>query len=387
MLLFTRLGGAGRRPASQARHPAQAAPEAAARGLGIGLQVLDELLGRGAPAELLRIRAHVFAVELEALQAGGLQVVVDEAGARAGDQVDRAVRRIGGDRRARAHRFQNHQAEGVGPTGEDEDVGIGEATRRILVAVLKIACKNSMTNVGNRIPVLGWLVLMMGIWMRGPYKAQAFDILKKRGVPVGTILDVGVLTGTPELIQSFPDKKHILFEPVNEFNPDILEAYKGIESELHNVAVSDFNGSSTLDIRMDINAGEISHSNLSFRNADEGREVCVVTLDEFLKDREYNQPYFLKIDVDGLEVKILNGAERTLPLCSVVMIEADKANLVERLSFMLSRGFELYDFAEPAYYDDAFWQCDLIFVNVAIYNRYFRRLEDGLDISKYVVFR
>ncbi|HBV12414.1 MAG TPA: hypothetical protein DEB60_04725 [Brevundimonas sp.] len=106
-----------------------------------------------------------------------------------------------------------------------------------------------------------------------------------------------------------------------------------------------------------------------------------------MKDREYNQPYFLKIDVDGLEVKILNGAERTLPLCSVVMIEADKANLVERLSFMLSRGFELYDFAEPAYYDDAFWQCDLIFVNVAIYNRYFRRLEDGLDISKYVVFR
>ena len=41
--------------------------------------VFDELLGRGAPAELLRIGADVLAVELQALQAGGLQVVVDEA--------------------------------------------------------------------------------------------------------------------------------------------------------------------------------------------------------------------------------------------------------------------------------------------------------------------
>lgn len=226
-----------------------------------------------------------------------------------------------------------------------------------------------------------------GMGMRGPYKAQAFDILKNRGVPVGTILDVGVLTGTPELIQSFPDKKHILFEPVIEFNSDILEAYKGVDSELHNVAVSDFTGISKLNVRMDINVGEISHSALSLEGGDEGRSVHVVTLDEFLKGRDYIHPYFLKVDVDGLEVSILNGAKETLPLCSVVMVEADKANLVERLSFMLSRGFELYDFAEPAYYDDAFWQCDLIFINAAIYNRHFRRLEDGLDISKYAVFR
>lgn len=223
--------------------------------------------------------------------------------------------------------------------------------------------------------------------MRGPYKSQAFDILRSRGVPVGTILDVGVLTGTPELIQLFPDKKHVLFEPVADFNFDIFESYQEIDTELHNVAVSDFNGTANLNVRMDINQGEISHSGLSDDRAESGRDVQVVRLDDFVEGREYVQPYFLKIDVDGHEINVLNGAERILQLCSIVMVEADKANLVERLSFMLSRGFDLYDISEPAYYDDAFWQCDLIFINSDIYSKYFKRLESGLDISKYHVFR
>lgn len=223
--------------------------------------------------------------------------------------------------------------------------------------------------------------------MRGPYKFQAFEILKDRGIPIGTILDVGVLSGTPELIQSFPDKKHILFEPVIEFNSEIIEAYKGIDVELHNVAVSDFSGISNLNVRMDINEDAISHSGLSDDRTDGARDVQVVTLDDFLRGKNYPQPYLLKVDVDGLEVKILSGAREILQLCSLVMVEADKANLLERLSFMLSKGFELYDVAEPAYYDDAFWQCDLIFIKSDIYSKHFSRLEDGLDISKYTVFR
>lgn len=66
----------GRRPASQAGNAAKATPEAATFGIGKGAQVLNELLRWGA-AELLDVGAHGLMIQLEGLQAGGLQVVVD----------------------------------------------------------------------------------------------------------------------------------------------------------------------------------------------------------------------------------------------------------------------------------------------------------------------
>ena len=42
------------------------------------------------------------------------------------------MRRIGGDGRSRGHGLEDHQAEGVGPTGEDEDIGVGEAAGQVL---------------------------------------------------------------------------------------------------------------------------------------------------------------------------------------------------------------------------------------------------------------
>ena len=41
------------------------------------------------------------------------------------------MRRIGGDGGACGHRLQDHQAKGVRPTGEDEDVGVAEAAGQV----------------------------------------------------------------------------------------------------------------------------------------------------------------------------------------------------------------------------------------------------------------
>ena len=57
--------------------------------------------------------------------------------------------------------------------------------------------------------------------MRGPIKNQALRVLSNRGIRIGTVLDVGVLTGTAELMAHFPQALHMLFEPVVEFNPEI----------------------------------------------------------------------------------------------------------------------------------------------------------------------
>ena len=224
--------------------------------------------------------------------------------------------------------------------------------------------------------------------MRGPYKIQSLETLCQRGVLVNTILDVGILTGTEELVRVFSDKKHILFEPVVEFNSDIEANYKHVDYELHNVAVSSVSGETRLTVRSEIAEGVISHSSISGDEPGEStRSVPVTTLDDFLIVHPQQGPFLLKIDIDGLELEVLKGAKNTLSMCDVVMIEADRASIADRISFLIGSGFVIFDIVEPAYYDGAFWQCDIIFVRNEALRIMFDQLGDGLDIDKYTVFR
>ena len=161
---------------------------------------------------------------------------------------------------------------------------------------------------------------------RSPLKTETFNILRERGVPVGTIIDVGILNGTPELISTWPDKKHILFEPVEEFSQIIQTAYSNVDHELHHSAVSDSSGSVGLELRSVIQGMPISHSGMTEygTGVDDRivRQVPMIALDDFLRDKEYAEPFLLKIDIDGHELKVLRGAQKTLAKCSIVIVEA-----------------------------------------------------------------
>jgi hypothetical protein len=85
--------------------------------------------------------------------------------------------------------------------------------------------------------------------MRHPIKAHSLERLKTMGMPIGSIIDVGVLSSTPDLIRAFPDKKHLLIEPIVEWNEPIARAYASIDHELVNVAASDADGEVALEIQ------------------------------------------------------------------------------------------------------------------------------------------
>lgn len=222
--------------------------------------------------------------------------------------------------------------------------------------------------------------------MRGPYKSQVFDILEQRRVPIKTILDVGILAGTPELIRAFPDRKHVLFEPIVEYTDHIANAYADIDYTLHSVAVAERSGEVEMRVESSVGTDWITHSYICQEGEAPNRTVPVIALDDFVPSQDLEGPFLLKIDVDGVELKILQGAKETLKNCSVVIVEADKSHLAERLAFMTDLGFELFDLMEPAYYDQAFWQCDLVFLRYDIFKAYFKDLTDGLDIHAYTIF-
>lgn len=201
--------------------------------------------------------------------------------------------------------------------------------------------------------------------MRIPSKQSSLQFLRSSGLAVATIIDIGIQRQTPELIQVFPDLKHILFEPVEEYYPLIIENYKYINYDLIKCAVSNENGTAVLNvISLDKQKGLITHSYIgSKENSPLARTVEKITLDSFFEKNDYPKPYLLKIDVDGHEIPILEGSVNSLNDCSCVIIEAPLAVLPQRMNFLTSRGFVLWDIVDLAYYYDNLSQVDLIFLN------------------------
>jgi FkbM family methyltransferase len=222
---------------------------------------------------------------------------------------------------------------------------------------------------------------------RGPFKRQTFDILRSRQIPVRTVLDVGVLTGTPELLEAYPDRMHVLFEPVAEFAATIEQVYRNTPHRLVQAAVSDTSGETHLSTKTIMAGLGISHSYMTDAAEPSLRTVPKVCLDDYLRQNPVEPPYLLKIDIDGFEMKVLHGATEALKQSSIVIIEVTVYDLVERIGYLQQAGFRLFDISEPCYYDQSLWQGDAVMIRNDVHSRHFETLDMNFDETKYQIFR
>jgi hypothetical protein len=130
-----------------------------------------------------------------------------------------------------------------------------------------------------------------------------------------------------------------------------------------NCAVSNINGTTSLSV-----TPSRQYSSIDTKMGDESREIEVKTVDSIYEDIHIKGPVLLKIDVDGIEVKVLQGAKSILRNDCVVVIEASVADESPRFNrvveYLSSYGYEVYDIVDPLYRqsDWHLWQVDLIFV-------------------------
>lgn len=206
---------------------------------------------------------------------------------------------------------------------------------------------------------------------RTPTKRSTLQVLRDGGLPVGTVLDVGVQHGTQDLMAAFPDRKHLLFEPVAENYPIIRERYSAIEHEIVEAAVTNRNADGFLEVRSYNNGSPLFTSTAMGTGENiytpmavvEQRPIKQITLDTFLRDGRYPGPYLLKLDVDGNELSILEGANETLDKCSCIIIEASIYNIVDRAKVLIKKGFALWDFVDFGYYYNTLSHLDLVFLH------------------------
>ncbi len=175
--------------------------------------------------------------------------------------------------------------------------------------------------------------------------AAVLDNMKRLGLDPATVIDVGVGYGTPELWEAFPRARLLLVEPIaDRFGGAVPE-----RAELVTAAAGAAPGRTTITVHR---APEMS-SVLGAWTGDSGgeaREVPVVRIDDLVRERGLPGPYVLKVDVEGAELSVLDGATEVLRETEVVLLEVrffelvpGAAQLHDVVPYMRERGFVAYD--------------------------------------------
>lgn len=191
---------------------------------------------------------------------------------------------------------------------------------------------------------------------------------------VQQVIDVGVQRKTDFLMDVFPDRHHHLFEPVSTYHSDLEKNYreKGISYDLHKFALSDTNGVLFLHNTSGDGSGRITHSfikterdeNLKFLVNIE--EIATRRLDDvFAQEPLGDLSYLVKLDVDGIEEKIVASGAQVIRGASFVVIEASigRQDLCSRAAMLEKHGFRIFDICDNAYYFGQLALVDLVMIN------------------------
>lgn len=201
--------------------------------------------------------------------------------------------------------------------------------------------------------------------------AEALQHVARIGFIPQTVIDVGVAYGTVELYEAFPHARHLLVEPLAEYQ-GVLDAIAGkYNAEYVLAAASASPGTTVIHVHPELSGSSI------YREAEGGhvdgipREVPLVTLDDLCRERGLRGPYLIKADVQGAELQILEGAKKILEETELVLLEVSLFQFFlngpqfhDVVSNMKDHGFVVYDIfgghCRP--FDNALAQVDVAFV-------------------------
>jgi FkbM family methyltransferase len=182
----------------------------------------------------------------------------------------------------------------------------------------------------------------------------------------GHVLDVGAFQGdwARLCLRVFPEAHITCIEPQDSQQQTFAKA------------------SQTKNIRLiQVLLGRTDRSSVPFFEAGSGSSVLLgkketsktkpmKTIDTLIKLEEIAPPHFLKLDVQGYEIEVLEGWTKGFEQCEVIQCEISLLPLIpkapllhEVVAYLYNRGFMMFDVTElirsPS--DGAVWQIDALF--------------------------
>jgi FkbM family methyltransferase len=180
--------------------------------------------------------------------------------------------------------------------------------------------------------------------------------LRSRSFRPDTVIDVGVGHGTPWLYDGFPEAHFKLFEALDVFVPDMERICKQHNAIYHLTALGAERG--FLDIDMNMQAPTSStmagFSRALSTRANAGVEIQRKRVEiQRLDDFKFNGKILLKLDVEGFELNVFRGAQKTLAQTEVIISEVSvRQRFIADVSFgtfvsqVEAMGFTLVDFPD-----------------------------------------
>jgi FkbM family methyltransferase len=189
---------------------------------------------------------------------------------------------------------------------------------------------------------------------RGGVRREPEEVLShvaRLGFEPATVVDVGVAYGTPELYEAFPRARLLMVEPLAEYEHalgEIARSRPGAEYVL--AAAGAEPGRTVMNVhRAPALSSTLGHWRGQPRDGNE-REVPVVRVDDLRDERGLPGPYVVKVDVEGGELGVLDGARHVLEETELVLLEVQlfeflpgAPQLHDVVAYMKNRGFVVYD--------------------------------------------
>ena len=204
----------------------------------------------------------------------------------------------------------------------------------------------------------------------GEWANVEIAIFHKLLSPHANIVEVGANIGlhTVPLAKAVPHGKVIAFEPqriiyqqlcCNLALNDITNVYShrlGVSDECDSIQIE------TCDYSAEWNYGSFSldkgfSTEETFTHSTTQEQIDIVNLDSFAQIAELNSLELLKIDAEGFDAKVLNGAVQTIHrLQPIIFVEYQPQSANDLLDFFAQHNYQAFWLASNRYQENNYYQ-------------------------------
>lgn len=165
-------------------------------------------------------------------------------------------------------------------------------------------------------------LLHIDITKNQQYDRQTFKIMRKVLRKDSNCIDVGCHKGEMlvTMLKLSPDGQHYAFEPIPYFYKKLLDKFKNSKVHISSIALSDNKGTTTFNFVKNAPAfSGLKQRNYLVKNPE--IEIISVDIDKLDNIVPIDQKIdFIKIDVEGAEYSVMQGAVQTIKRCKPIVI-------------------------------------------------------------------
>jgi len=213
----------------------------------------------------------------------------------------------------------------------------------------------------------------------GPYAKENlldsfYNLLKTQNFKPSVIYDIGANKGTwtKECLKVFPDAHYHLFEPQENLSKNIYNLLSDYSNfNLYSVGLGDENTSAYFTMHDRDDSCSFSYSKEeALERGFKQVELPIYRLDSFIEENNLLTPDILKIDAEGLDLNVLEGAKGIIQNVEVIMVEVvvlnyrmenTVKNVVNYLDTIGFKFFDITDLNRP-FPNKVLWLSEFVFV-------------------------